>query len=78
MTKEDICAADELMFTGTAVEVVPITRIKDGSVPGEPETECVVGDGAPGPVTKRLRTAYLESVSGERPQYDGWLAYVNE
>jgi len=78
MTKEDICSADELMFTGTAVEVIPITRIKDGSVPGEPETECMVSDGRPGPVTRQLRSAYMETVGGKRSEYDDWLTYVNE
>jgi len=78
MTKEDLCAADELMFTGTAVEVIPITRIKDGSVAGEPERECVVADGLPGPVTRQLREAYMETVGGQRPEYDSWLDYVND
>jgi branched-chain amino acid aminotransferase len=78
MTKEDLFDADEVMFAGTAVEVVPIIRIADGSVPGEPEKEYVVGDGMPGPVTKQLRSAYLETVNGKQPRYDGWLTYVNE
>ena len=78
MTKEDLFNADEIMFTGTAVEVVPIIRIADGSVPGDPEKEYVVGGGLPGPVTKQLRSAYLETVNGKQPRYDGWLTYVNE
>lgn len=78
MTKEDLCGADELMFTGTAVEVVPITRITDGSIPGEPEKECAVNDGRPGPVTGRLRSAYLDIVNGRQPRYESWLSYVNE
>ncbi len=78
MTKDDLFDADEIMFTGTAVEVVPIIRIADGSVPGNPEKEYMVGDGLPGPVTKQLRSTYLETVNGKQPRYDGWLTYVNE
>ncbi len=77
ITKQDLCEADEVMFTGTAVEVVPIIRITDGSEPGEPDKECVVADGQAGPVTKRLRAAYMETVSGKRPEYEDWLTYVN-
>jgi branched-chain amino acid aminotransferase len=78
MTKADLFAADEVMFTGTAVEIAPITRITDGSVPGEPEKEHEIGDGQPGPVTKQLKSVYLETVTGRQPQYDRWLTYVNE
>ncbi len=78
MTKEDLITADEVMFTGTAVEVVPIIRITDGSVPGEPKIEHEIGDGQPGPVTKQLRSVYLETVIGQRPEYDSWLTYVHE
>ena len=78
MTKTDLFTADEIMFTGTAVEVVPIIRITDGSVPGEPKKEIEIGDGQPGPVTKQLRSVYMETVNGRHPRYDRWLTYVNE
>jgi branched-chain amino acid aminotransferase len=77
ITKADLCGADEVMFTGTAVEVVPITHITDGSVPGETDKEYMVADGQAGPMTKRLRAAYMETVSGKRPEYAEWLTYVN-
>lgn len=41
-------AADEVLLTGTTIEVVPVVRI-DGEA---------VGDGTPGPVTRRLAAAF--------------------
>lgn len=78
MTKQDLFEADEVMFTGTAVEVVPIVRVTDGSVPEEPEREYVINTGEAGPVTKQLRAAYMDTVAGRRPEYEGWLTYVND
>ncbi|MDI3316356.1 MAG: branched-chain-amino-acid transaminase [Bacillota bacterium] len=49
-TRYDLYTADECFLTGTAAEVVPVTVID-----GRP-----VGDGRPGPVTRRLREAYFE------------------
>src|SRR5919198_999586 len=40
----DLMTADELFFSGTAVEVTPVREV-DGTV---------IGDGKPGPITKRL------------------------
>lgn len=42
----------ELFLSGTTTEVMPITRV-DGRM---------VGDGRPGPITRRLRAAYLDRV----------------
>ncbi len=48
MTVDDLNAADEAFFTGTAAEVVPIVAIDDRTFEGE------------GPVTQRLRTIYTD------------------
>ena len=45
----DPAAADEVFLTGTTTEVLPVVRIDGRSV----------GSGAPGPLTRRLRAAYL-------------------
>lgn len=56
ITPDDLYAADECFLTGTAAEVISVTRI-DGHV---------IGDGKPGPVTRRLLAAYREFIaSGE-------------
>lgn len=64
----DVRNADELFFSGTAVEVMPIRQVD----------ERVIGDGAPGPVTRRLRVAYQNAVHGREPRYHGWLTRVSE
>jgi len=63
ITVEDLRSADELFFTGTAVEVTPI-RDLDGQA---------IGDGRPGPVTSRLQQAYFDVVHGRDARYRHWL-----
>lgn len=46
----DIYTADEVFVTGTAAEIAPVTKI-DGRM---------IGDGVPGPVTKKLMAAFKE------------------
>jgi branched-chain amino acid aminotransferase len=44
MSLEDLYGADECFLTGSAAEVVPVIKV-DGNV---------IGEGTPGPVTRRL------------------------
>ncbi len=64
LTLEDLDAADEAFFTGTAAEVVPIVQIDDHVFAGE------------GELTQRLRTAYTEVVRGRRAAPGPWLTQV--
>jgi branched-chain amino acid aminotransferase len=48
LQRHDLYIADECFLTGSAAEVVPITKI-DGRV---------IGTGAPGPITKKLSEAF--------------------
>jgi len=74
--KEEFFRADEAFFTGTAVEVVAITQIRDGSNPaGKPKKHTLSG-GKPGPVGTRLRNLYLDVVRGRVGKYRKWLTYV--
>ena len=52
ITRHDLYVADECFLTGTGAEVVPVTKI-DGRV---------VGNGAPGAITKRLLEAFHKLV----------------
>ena len=65
---EDVLHADELFFSGTAVEVTAIREI-DGRT---------IGDGGPGPVTRRIQEMFNKVVRGEVPQYRRWLAYARQ
>ena len=52
--KAALLAADEVFLTGTITEVLPITRV-DGQT---------IGDGAVGPITRRLYAELLERIGG--------------
>jgi branched-chain amino acid aminotransferase len=63
LTMADLQTADEVFFSGTAVEITPIKDV-DGHA---------VGDGKPGPVTQRLQKTFFDAVHGRLPQYRSWL-----
>jgi branched-chain amino acid aminotransferase len=64
----DVQTADELFFSGTAVEVTPIREV-DGRV---------YGSGAPGPITRRIQQTFFDAVHGRLPQYRSWLSYIGQ
>jgi branched-chain amino acid aminotransferase len=65
---EDVLGADELFFTGTAVEVTAIREVDGRQISG----------GKPGPVTRRIQETFNQAVRGELPQYRRWLSFVNQ
>jgi len=64
-TRDELFVADEVFFTGTAANVVPIREV-DGRV---------IGSGHY-PVTKMLQTVYLDAIHGKVEKYKPWLSYV--
>lgn len=52
ITPADLFLADEVFFTGTAAEVVPVKEINKRKI----------GDGKPGPITRRLMEEYRKIV----------------
>ena len=52
LTRHDVYVADEVFLTGSAAEVIAVTKVDDR----------VVGEGKQGPVTKRLREAFTKAV----------------
>src|SRR3954466_14876849 len=65
---DDVFGADELFFTGTAVEVTAIREV-DGRV---------ISGGKPGPITRRIQDVFNQAVRGELPQYRRWLSFVGQ
>ncbi len=55
MSLFDIYAAEEAFLTGTAAEVVPVTKLDMREI----------GDGKPGPITQQLMAAYKETTNAE-------------
>ena len=54
-TRHDLYTADECFLTGTAAEIVPVVEVDGRSI----------GDGRPGPLTKRLIDAFREETTRE-------------
>jgi branched-chain amino acid aminotransferase len=65
---DDVRTADELFFSGTAIEVTPIKQLD----------ERVIGDGSPGPITRQIQKTFFDAVHGRLPQYRSWLAPVGQ
>ena len=65
-TRDEVYIADEAFFTGTAAEVTPIREVDGRSI----------GNGKPGPVTKKLQNLFFKIVKGESKPYKSWLAYI--
>ncbi len=66
MPREMLYVAEELFYSGTAVEVSPIASVD----------RLPVGTGERGPVTKALQEAFFAVVKGEKPDTHGWLTPV--
>jgi branched-chain amino acid aminotransferase len=52
LTRHDIYVADECFLTGTAAEVIPVTRVDSRPI----------GEGVPGPITRQLTADFKELV----------------
>jgi branched-chain amino acid aminotransferase len=76
ITKEEFFKADEIFFTGTAVELAPIVRVTDNSDPEVAPKEYIIGKGKAGAITRKLARAYNDTVRGKRKEYEKWLTYV--
>ncbi len=63
--RSDLSTADEVFMCGTAAEVTPIREVDDHVI------------GPPGPVTKELQTAYLDTCRGKSERWAQWLEYAN-
>jgi branched-chain amino acid aminotransferase len=55
LTLYEVYSADECFLTGTAAEIAPVSRV-DGRI---------IGDGRPGPITKRLMAGFKEVTVSE-------------
>jgi branched-chain amino acid aminotransferase len=63
LAREMLYIADEVFFTGTAAEITPIRSVD----------RIVVGQGKPGPITKKLQERFLSIVEGRAEDKYGWL-----
>jgi branched-chain amino acid aminotransferase len=63
---EDLLDADEAFYSGTAVEITPITKVN----------ESIIGSGSIGPITDILQKKYSEIVCGQDKNYSDWLTAI--
>lgn len=66
MPREFLYVADEMFFCGTAAELTPIRSVD----------RLPVGDGKPGPITRRIQAEYMGLVKGTVADRYGWLTPV--
>jgi len=66
ITRDEVYAADEAFFTGTAAEVTPIRELDNRAI----------GEGTRGPITARLQTLFFDCVQGRSPAHASWLAHI--
>ena len=63
---DDVKAADEAFFTGTAAEVTPVVQVDQSKI----------ADGTPGKITKKIQNVYFDLIRGKNNKYDHWLTRV--
>src|SRR5580658_1221962 len=66
--RELLYIADEIFFSGTAVEVTPIRSVD----------RIVVGEGRRGPITEKIQKRFFDIVSGRVRDEFGWLTLVTK
>jgi branched-chain amino acid aminotransferase len=66
IARGELYTADELFFCGTGVEISPIGRVD----------HVGIGDGQPGPLTRRIRERFHASVRGKIAEYQHLLTPV--
>jgi len=64
--RDAVYIADEAFMTGTAAEVTPVRELDDR----------VIGDGKPGPITRKVMEVFGAALHGRDPRYRSWLYYV--
>jgi branched-chain amino acid aminotransferase len=65
-TRTELYLADELFYCGTGQEMIPVLSVDRKRI----------GDGAPGPVTRRLQAAYDDVLRGRDDRYRHWLTAI--
>jgi branched-chain amino acid aminotransferase len=66
LIRADLYLADEVFMCGTAAEVTPVRSVDDREI------------GDPGPITREIQQAYVDTVRGRREQWSHWLDYAEK
>ena len=63
---DELLYADEAFFTGTAVEITPISKLDNN----------LINNGSRGEITKQLQEKFQEIISGHDKFYQSWLTFI--
>ena len=64
--RTELYAADEVFLTQSNMEVLPVLSVD----------RIMVGDGRPGPITKKIHKVIHDAATGKNPSYHHWLTPV--
>ena len=64
--RSDLYVANEVFMCGTAAEVTPVRSVDDHEI------------GPPGPVTKKIQSAFFDAVRGRDERWSRWLEYLEK
>jgi len=64
MARSDLVIADELFYTGTAAEIVPIREVDDHPI------------GEPGPITRRIQEKFRAIIEGRDEEFGHYMEYA--
>jgi branched-chain amino acid aminotransferase len=64
LTRSDLVIADELFYTGTAAEIVPIREVDDHEI------------GEPGPITRRIQDKFRAIIEGRDDEFGYYMEHA--
>jgi branched-chain amino acid aminotransferase len=64
--REMLYVADEIFFTGTAVEISPVRSVD----------KIQIADGRRGPITRKLQDEFFGILDGQKPDRHHWLTFT--
>ena len=64
LSRSDLVIADELFYTGTAAEIVPIREVDDHEI------------GEPGPITRRIQDRFRAIIEGRDKEFGYYMEYA--
>ena len=65
-SRDSVYIADEVFFVGTGAEVTPVVEVDDRAI----------GNGKPGPLTRRIQSIFFDTVQGRNAAFAHWLTPV--
>jgi branched-chain amino acid aminotransferase len=66
LSLNELLTADEVFFTGTYAEIAPVSEV----------SHYVVGNGKPGPITRKIMDVFNRVIAGREPKYAKWMHAV--